>query len=190
MQFLTQKELKKLFRVIEKDTSPFAARNLAIIHIAYYCGLRASEIGLFYVSRFNPQRNELYCERQKGSISNTLPLDDRRTKVIKQHINHNKLTGQDTLFESKHKKPISRRMLDTLMKDYCKRAKIDSSKAHFHVLKHSCVVHMLESGIDFYQVNQWVGHKKIENTVKYGAFTGKMKTGTRDSIERNPEFVK
>ena len=40
---------EKIFKVIEKDNSIHALRNLAIFRVAYKCALRASEIGLIHL---------------------------------------------------------------------------------------------------------------------------------------------
>ncbi len=45
------------------------------------------------------------------------------------------------LFLSRRGEPISRRMLDWLMKDYAAAAGIGEGKRHFHVLKHSIATH-------------------------------------------------
>jgi len=46
VKYLTQVEMKKVFRFIEKDISKHSLRNVAIFRIAYRCALRASEVGL------------------------------------------------------------------------------------------------------------------------------------------------
>lgn len=46
IKYLTQVEMKKVFKVIEKDNSIHALRNLSIFRVAYRCALRASEVGL------------------------------------------------------------------------------------------------------------------------------------------------
>ena len=46
VKYLTQAEMKKVFKVIEKDNSIHALRNLTIFRVAYRCALRASELGL------------------------------------------------------------------------------------------------------------------------------------------------
>ena len=52
VKYLTQLEMKKTFKVIEKDNSIHELRNLAIFRVAYRCALRASEVGLIHLEDY------------------------------------------------------------------------------------------------------------------------------------------
>jgi integrase len=84
IKYFTQKELKKLFRSIERQKNyPFVLRDLAMFNIGYLCGLRVSEIGRLHQEHFNEPGGELFCMRLKNSISNTIRLDDKRKALLK-----------------------------------------------------------------------------------------------------------
>lgn len=173
IKYFTQRELKSLFKAIEKSERKHSIRDLAIFRIAYYCGLRASEIGLIKYQSYNKVAAEIYCVRLKGSWNNTIRLNKDTKKVLDKYIKeYGSFNDDDVLFQSQEKKPISRKTLDVLMKKYCENAKIqDKSKYHFHTLKHSCGVHLAESGLDIKEVNFWLAHKNINNTMVYFQFT-------------------
>lgn len=174
IKFFTQKELKKLFRTIKrsKDNNKYWLRDLCIFRVAYRCGLRASEIGLIKRSDYNSQKGEIYCRRLKGSRNNTIRLDKETVRFLNRYIREYRIADFDILFKSQERKPISRQMLDRLMKKYCKEAKIqDKSKWHFHSLKHSIAVHLAESGLDIKEVQHYIGHKNVNNTLIYFQFT-------------------
>ena len=59
IKYLTQVEMKKVFKVIEKDNSIHALRNLTIFRVAYRCSLRASELGLIHLEDYT--RLEAKC---------------------------------------------------------------------------------------------------------------------------------
>lgn len=81
-------------------------------------------------------------------------------------------------------------MLDVLIKDYCSRANIElEGKPHFHMLKHSICVHLAESGLDIKELQQWLGHKSIENTLIYFQFTSKQFEAMHDKIKNNNMLV-
>ncbi|WP_279233595.1 tyrosine-type recombinase/integrase [Clostridium estertheticum] len=82
VKYLTQVEMKKVFKVIEKDISIHALRNLTIFRVAYRCALRASELGLIHLEDYNKTREEMYCHRLKGSNNNTIILGKMRFVII------------------------------------------------------------------------------------------------------------
>jgi len=52
-------------------------------------------------------------------------------------------------------------MLDVLMKKYGEYAGIPKALRHFHILKHTCVTHLLQK-ISRDQVQDWLGHANIQ----------------------------
>jgi site-specific recombinase XerD len=171
IKYFNQDEINKLFKAISNSDDIYKTRNEAIFKIGYYCALRASEIGLLRLDDINLMRNEIYCRRLKGSLNNTLEiLDSDVLRALKRHIRENGPT--DILFPSKQFNPISRGMLDVLIKKYCVAANIkDSTKFHFHTLKHSRAVNLAEMGLDLKEIQYYLGHKEISNTLIYFQFT-------------------
>ncbi len=169
IKFLTQDELKRLFKTIKKDKSRYHVRNLAIFSIAYRCALRASEVGMVKVEDFNEFNGELYCRRVMGGENNIVKLDKSTLKVLDKYMDEYKKKGSSgTLFSSQQGGPISRKTLDVLMKKYCLLAGIeDISKYHFQTIKHSMAVHLAEKKLDISKTQQWLGHKYCNYTYIY-----------------------
>lgn len=85
------------------------------------------------------------------------------------------------LFPDRYGNAISRFALDWLMRrNYGVKADLPTEKRHFHVLKHSIAVHLLDAGADLRFVQDWLGHADIGNTVIYATLTSK----TRDEKAR------
>ena len=61
-------------------------------------------------------------------------------------------------------------MLDVLMKQYGAAADLPKELCHFHALKH-CATHLLSKGFDVAQVQDWIGHANIQNTMIYAKLT-------------------
>lgn len=191
IKFFNQKELKNLFNAILNSNSKYKTRDLAIFRVTYCCGLRASEVGLINYSNYNKSIGELYCKRLKGSWNNTIRLDKETIKVLNKFIKENKfLSDEDLLFKSQEGKPISRQTLDVLIKKYCTAANIKNTNLHhFHTLKHSCGVHLAESGLDIKDLNFWLGHKNINNTLIYFQFTSTQQEQLYKKLESNNKRV-
>lgn len=172
--YLLPHETTDLFTEIKNEKGKNATRNLAIFEIAIYAGLRASEIRLIRIGDYDPQRQQIYCKRLKHSCSNTLRIiDDHVLQALdlwyKCRIQQSYDT--DALFISNKGNPISRKQLDVLTKKYCRNTSIPADKHHFHVLKHTRAVQLADLGVNVQDIQWWLGHKKIENTLIYMQFT-------------------
>lgn len=180
IKYFTKDERNKLFKVINRSDEKHNLRNEAIFKTAYYCALRSSEVGLLTVEDFNSLKGEIYCKRLKGSFNNTLRIENKDIlNTLKRYIRVYKPSYY--LFESQEKKPISRQMLDRLTKKYCDMANIqDKSKWHFHTLKHTRAVDLADMGLDIKEVQYWLGHKNVNNTLIYFQFT----TSQQESMYR------
>jgi integrase/recombinase XerD len=98
-------------------------------------------------------------------------------------------TDSLVLFTSARNLPISRQMLDVLMKRYGGEARIPREKCHFHVLKHSIATHLLDADADLRFLQDWLGHANIQNTVIYAALVSHSREKkTREYFMRLPRL--
>ena len=162
IKFLTLDETRRLFAGITDK------RDKAIFLLAYRHGLRASEIGLLRVSDLDLKRLRVMLHRLKGSLSGEHPLQADEARALKAWLK-SRDTDSPILFSSRRSLPISRQMLDVLMKSYGEEAAIPKDKRHFHVLKHSIATHLLDAGAELRFLQDWLGHSNIQNTVIYTA---------------------
>jgi len=160
IKFLTLDETRRLFAGITDK------RNKAIFLLAYRHGLRASEIGLLRVDDLDLKRLRVMLHRLKGSLSGEHPLQADEARALKAWLK-SRATDSPILFPSRRGLPISRQMLDVLMKSYGEEAAIPKDKRHFHVLKHSIATHLLDAGAELRFLQDWLGHSNIQNTVIY-----------------------
>lgn len=182
ISFLTQDETKRLMSVISSK------RDKAIFLLAYRHGLRASEVGLLRRSDFDDKQLRLSIHRLKGSLSGVHPLQADEVRILKSYLR----TREDSLpylFPSRKGAPISRAMLDVLIKGYGEKAKLPDDKRHFHVLKHSIATHLLDTGADIRFVQDWLGHANIQNTVIYAQISvGSREAKAREHFQKMPKF--
>jgi integrase len=163
--FLSQAEIERLLGVI---TSP---RDRAIFSIAYHRGLRASEVGMLEMRDYTPPTinarvGTLYCRRLKDSLSKIYDLTKGEEKELRAWF---RLRGKQPgpLFPSRHNRPIGRSTLLKLMLKYGTAAGIKRNLCHFHTLKHTCAVSLLQQGMGVDQVQSWLGHRSIQSTMIY-----------------------
>lgn len=163
IKFLTFDEVKRLFNVIKAEGNK---RDRALFLIAYRHGLRASEVGKLYKTDVDFKQLRLMCHRLKGSHSGQHPMEPDEVRILKAYLNSRE-DDSPLLFPSRRNLPISRKRLDALMKHYGEQAVLPRDKQHFHVLKHTCATHLLETSDDLRFVQDWLGHSNIQNTVIY-----------------------
>ena len=168
IQFLTQSEMRSLLAVIDSK------RDAALFLIAYRHGLRASEVGKLRVEDLDMDQYRLRIQRLKHSLSGLHPLQPDEVKALKAYLRIRN-SQAPSIFLSNRNEPISRRMLDKLMKTYGKKAELPETKRHFHCLKHSIATHLLDAGADLRFVQDWIGHASIKNTVIYAQLTSRRR---------------
>src|SRR2546426_11056282 len=173
IHFLTQDELRRLFKVIRSK------RDKAIFLVAYRHGLRASEIGLLQRADVDAKQGRVNIHRLKGSISGMSPMQPDVLKAIRSYL-RTRADESPYLFLSNRNVPIGRFMLWELMQQYGRAAGIPEEKRKFHCLKHSIATHLLDAGADLAFVKDWLGHANIQNTTIYARLT----TATLDAQAR------
>jgi site-specific recombinase XerD len=182
IKFLTENEIKNLIGVISSK------RDKAIFLLAYRHGLRASEVGLLQINDFDSKQLRLNIHRLKGSLSGVHPLQPDEVRILKSFLR----TREDSLpylFPSRKGAPISRAMLDVLIKSYGEKAKLSEDKRHFHTLKHSIATHLLDNEADIRFVQDWLGHANIQNTVIYAQISvGGREQKARKHFQKMPKF--
>jgi type 1 fimbriae regulatory protein FimB len=186
LKFLTLAEVARLMKAIR------GKRDRALFLLAYRHGLRASELGLLRVEDIDYTSMKIQLQRLKGSHGGLHPLQPDEARLVRQWIKERSTSvyaNTPTLFISNRGLPISRRTLDYLMKQYCRKAGIPGEKAHFHALKHSIATHLLSAGQEVRWVQDWLGHKNVQNTVIYTHVTSAARdTGAARVFARLPRF--
>lgn len=178
IKYLLETEKRELFDAIKKSNKRHRIRDYALYSLSLYCALRPSEIGLIKTTdlRFTSSGITVYCRRVKGSNNNTiLIIDPEVDQSLRNYLDlKQKMYGESMyLFPSQKKggRGISRKTLDKSMKCYCQNTSIPHDKQHMHVLKHTRAVDLGNTGVGISDIQWWLGHKNIENTMIYAQFS-------------------
>lgn len=185
IKYLTRAEFSKLIKTIETSKSVNKLRDLTMIMLAEYCGLRISEAINMKKNYYIREVSEIFCPRMKDSNSNTLKiLDNDVIKVLNYYLDNTK-NESEYMFVTNRGNPLNRQSAYTMFKRYCNEAGIIMDKdATFHSLKHTRGQFLADSGLDIKEVQYWLGHKNIRNTYIYFQFTRKQQEQMYEKLEK------
>jgi integrase/recombinase XerD len=154
-QYFTRKELISLLSVAKK----LNYKAYSIFYVVYILGLRVSEIIQLRKSDVDFTENYITIRRLKGS-NTTRNLMTNEMRLILEYWK--KRTDSVYFFPD-----LNRMWCDRSIKLIGNSARIPRKKLHMHTLKHSTAVHMLNAGVDVRTIQKALGHKNINNTIRY-----------------------
>lgn len=174
IDYLKEWEVNELFQQMYNDNSKHRNRNIAIYELMKYGGLRVSEISNMKLDDYDHVKKTIFCSRLKGSNNNMLQIVDPNVyEAIDRYLMERRSydTELPYMFLSQKRKKLSRQQMDRIIKKYCQYTDIPLEKRHCHILKHTRAVQLAEHGFDIDDIQFWLGHKNIQNTLIYLQYT-------------------
>ncbi len=162
-EYLTAAEIEKLLKAARKR-GRHGQRDALAIMVAYRHGLRVSElIGLRW-SQVDFTTARLTVHRLKGSTGSTHGIPGDEIRELRK-LRREQEEGSQYIFVSEHGAPMTadgfRRMLQRAGES------CDLPDLHPHMLRHSCGFALADRGKDAREIQDYLGHKNIQNTVGY-----------------------
>jgi site-specific recombinase XerD len=165
--YLTRDEVTALLRAAKKSPR-HRARNHAMILIAYRHGLRASELVNLRLSDLDLSTGTIYCRRAKGSRSSLHPMKRDEIRALQKLLSERKFESTDYAFQSERAEKMSRTAFWRIVSQAGDRAGLPV-KVYAHQLRHACGYYLANKGCDLRLIQDYLGHKQIQNTVRYTA---------------------
>ncbi|HSC07267.1 MAG TPA: tyrosine-type recombinase/integrase [Steroidobacteraceae bacterium] len=165
--YLTKDEVRALLRAA-KQSVRYAARNHSMILLAYRHGFRASELVGLRVADVDLKAGTIYCRRSKGSKSSVHPMKRDEIAAIERVLRDRDVRGTDYLFCSERGAKLTRNGFWRVVSEAGKRAGLPVN-TYTHQLRHACGYYLANRGCDLRLIQEYLGHKLIQNTVRYCA---------------------
>jgi integrase/recombinase XerD len=165
-KFLRPQEVEKLFASLTLD-SAVGIRTYAIVHLAYYLGLRPAEISKISLDDISFGKAELTLGQRKSNNPIKLPLPEQTIKAIAAYIiGARPDSKQRVLFLNFHPPhgPLSPATIVGHIRTCMRRAGLPSTA---YWLRHTYAQNLLEAGSSMYEIKEMLGHDTIESTRKY-----------------------
>lgn len=165
---LTSGEIERLLKATHG--ARHEARDRCLILLMFRHGLRVSELCGMTLDQLDVDGRILHVARLKGGLSTTHPLRTDELRVVKRWLAiRAKMNVNDRhVFLSERRKPLNRRSAWYLVKRYGELADLPLS-AHPHMLRHGCGFALADQGADTRLIQDYLGHRSIQNTVRYTA---------------------
>ena len=161
-------EVEKLMEAAKGSRN--AARDRCLLLLMFRHGLRVSEACGLQLSQVDIESRVLHVARLKHGLSTTHPLRGDELRVMKAWLAERVRMKPETdaFFISERRCPISRKTVWDMIGRYGELAGLPVD-AHPHMLRHACGFALADQGADTRLIQDYLGHRNIQHTVKYTA---------------------
>jgi len=168
IDYLTVMEAKSLLYKIDN------IRDYAMTLVMLYGGLRVSEVCNLDREDIDFEEFTISVRNTKNRVDRTVMVTEKCIRAIEQYL-ETRIDTENALFLSRKKKRISRNQVWQLVKKYAlianlrtyKENGIVKTKVSPHTLRHTAATNLIANDCDVVVVQQHLGHKDIQSTMKY-----------------------
>jgi site-specific recombinase XerD len=165
-KFLRPQEVKKLFASLTLST-PSDIRTYAIVHLAYFLGLRPVEISRITFDDLSFAKGQLTLADRKADNPLILPIPENVLKAIAAYVLKARPKSPERhLFLSFHfpYRPMSSGNVVGYLFTTMKKAGLSCSG---YWLRHTYAQNLLKAGRSIYEIKEMLGHDHIDSTKAY-----------------------
>jgi integrase len=162
-EYLTPAEVEKLTK--EARQGRYGHRDATLILIAFRHGLRASEICNLEWSQVEFGRSAaLHVRRVKNGKPSVHPLRGDEIRALREL--RRQFPDSSFVFATERGGPFTPDAINRHIKRLGERAGFDFP-VHCHMLRHGCGYALANAGHDTRAIQDWLGHRSIQHTVRY-----------------------
>lgn len=167
-------EVEALLAATDKEKTPEALRDKAMLEFLYATGMRVSELVSLNLDDVSLAAGYVRCFG-KGGKERAIPVYQKAIAAVETYLQKARpqfLTdpAQPALFVNQRGERLTRQGLWLILKDYAQKAGIGTEVTP-HTLRHSFATHMLNSGADLRSLQELLGHANITTTQIYTHLT-------------------
>ena len=166
-EYLTSHEIDQVITAARK-VGRHSTRDAALILFMYRHGLRVAEAVSLRWDAINLQEGLLHVHRIKNGQPAVHPLRGPEIRALRQLRRHYPDTPY--LFVSERGGPLTDRAVRHIVLRAGESAGL-TFPIHPHMLRHACGFYLANKGIDTRAIQQYLGHRNIQHTVRYTSLT-------------------
>ncbi len=170
-EYMTEDTVFHLLHSIDTNSKD-GIRHLAILSLLYDSGCRVQELIDLKVRDVQLEKGQRIFVHGKGNRYREIPLLPDTGKIIQKYIKVFSLTEQDQLFTNKQGNPLTRQGIRYILQKYALKSREKNpgdfeGQAHPHLLRHSKATHLVNNGVNVYNVRDFLGHSSVKTTQVY-----------------------
>jgi site-specific recombinase XerD len=166
-EYLTAEEVDGLIRAARRQ-GRYGQRNATLILLMYRHGLRVAEVVRLEWDMLDLKAALLYVRRVKHGLAALHPLRGTELRALRQ-LQHT-YPEMAYVFVSERGAPLTARTVYHIIAE-AGRAAGFSFPVHPHMLRHACGFYLANKGVDTRALQQYLGHRNIQHTVRYTELT-------------------
>ena len=183
--YLTAEEAKLLLEAAKGDSN---RQTYLFIRIGLDTGMRLNEI-------LNIRKGDIDFEHRRIHISKAKagPRDQpvtARLAIFLRHYCDSLPTGTDWIFPSSSAKSGRTNTIRKAMRRAVKAAGLDPDVVTPHVLRHTAITHLVQSGIDLPTVKRISGHKTLSMVERYAHANGEHISTAMQKLQARYDLAK
>ena len=175
-EHLTRDEVERLIEAARR-VGRHSHRDATLILLAFRHGLRVSETVALQWTQVDFKNGLLHVNRLKGGVPSTHPLSGAELRALRKL--RRDYPDTQYVFVSERKAPLSTAGVRKVLARAGEMAQI-GFPVHPHQLRHATGYALANKGVDTRTLQHYMGHKKIEHTVRYSALDSNRFNGLWD----------
>lgn len=144
-------------------------RDYAIIMTFLQTGIRLSELANLKIEDVDCENKLLTVRQGKGKKDRRIPLVDEAVKALRNYLRYRNtelVLNEEICFLAKNGTSLNVSSVKYIVAKYVKQAGI-RKKVSVHTLRHTFGAHKADKNMGIATLQQLMGHKKKETTLKY-----------------------
>jgi site-specific recombinase XerD len=168
-KFLKREEVEKIIAGVIKSAKSALVlkRNLLLIYIFLFCGLRREEVLSLQIRDLDLERKLLTVRKEisKSARTRQVPIHQQVELLLKDYLKERKTYTCQYLFVSSN--GDHHLSADGLEHVIGKLSKVSGVRFHAHQFRHTFAVNFLKTSNNLAKLRQLLGHKNILVTTQY-----------------------
>lgn len=168
VRWLTREEEVAVWRQLSDDM-----RDLCSVLVD--TGMRLGEAWRLQARDIDLVHGRVHIWETKGDKPRTIPLTQRSLGILERRV---EAARGAPVFDAMCRKTAIRRW-----RRACREAGINDNELVIHSLRHTCASRLVQAGVEIKVVQEWMGHRSIQTTLRYAHLAPANLEAARDRLE-------